>query len=163
MARSICLCGEVVWEFEGDLELVSHCHCGMCRKSHGVGYATYGAADAASFRFVAGEEHVSRYESSPGSFRSFCSLCGSKAPGVPTGDRIFVPLGNLEDDPGARPEMHIFVGSKAPWHPITGDLPQHDAFPPGWPDPGIVRPEPGRGGVRGRSAAAVCAAARPSR
>ena len=112
------------------------------RKSHGVGYATYGAADAASFRFVAGEEHVSRYESSPGSFRSFCSLCGSKAPGVPTGDRIFVPLGNLEDDPGARPEMHIFVGSKAPWHPITGDLPQHDAFPPGWPDPGIVRPEP---------------------
>jgi len=30
----------------------------------------------------------------------------------------------LDDDPGVRPESHIFVGSKAPWYDITDDLPQ---------------------------------------
>ena len=31
----------------------------------------------------------------------------------------------VDDDPGIRPAMHIFVGSKAPWFTITDDLPQY--------------------------------------
>jgi hypothetical protein len=38
-----------------------------------------------------------------------------------------VPMGALDDDPGVRPQAHIFVGSKAPWDVITDDLPQHAA------------------------------------
>jgi hypothetical protein len=34
-------------------------------------------------------------------------------------------LGTLDDDPGVRPSIHIFTGSKAPWFDITDDLPQH--------------------------------------
>ena len=34
-------------------------------------------------------------------------------------------LGVLDDDPGVRPAMHIFVGSKAPWLEIADGLPQH--------------------------------------
>jgi hypothetical protein len=37
--------------------------------------------------------------------------------------------GPVEDaflyDPSIRPNMHIFVGSKAPWYTITDDLPQY--------------------------------------
>ncbi len=58
------------------------------------------------------------------------------------GDRIFVPLGNLDNDPGGRPEAHIFVGSKATWHEISDDVPQFDVYPPGWPEPKIEVPEP---------------------
>ncbi len=36
--------------------------------------------------------------------------------------------------------MHIFVGSKAPWHSIGDALPQHDTVPPGWPLPQVTRP-----------------------
>jgi hypothetical protein len=124
----------------------------MCRKLHGVGYATYGMAASSGFRFVHGEELVSRFESSPGGFRAFCLRCGSKVP-VAAGERVFVPVGNVEGDPGGRPEMHILVGSKAPWHPITDDLPQYDVFPPGWPEPKVERPAPSprrhEGSVRG--------------
>jgi hypothetical protein len=36
-------------------------------------------------------------------------------------------LGTLDDDPGVRPSLHLFVGSKAPWHDIADALPQHAA------------------------------------
>jgi hypothetical protein len=38
-------------------------------------------------------------------------------------------MGSLDDDPGVRPSMHIFAGSKAPWYDITDDLPQYKTFP----------------------------------
>jgi hypothetical protein len=44
---------------------------------------------------------------------------------------MFVPAGNFDDDPGARPEAHILVGSKAPWFEITDDIPRFDEYPPG--------------------------------
>ena len=153
MLRGSCLCRGIVWEVEGPLGSISHCHCSMCRKSHGVGYATYGGAAADTFHFVEGEDLIGRYESSPGNHRCFCTRCGSKVPGSATGERVFVPVGNLDDDPGGRPERHLFVGSKAPWHEITDSVPQFDAYPPGWPEPEIERPEaepPGRpGALRG--------------
>lgn len=37
---------------------------------------------------------------------------------------VGVPLGPLADDPGVRPELHVHVGSKAPWFVIADDLPQ---------------------------------------
>jgi hypothetical protein len=40
-----------------------------------------------------------------------------------------VPLGTLDDDPGVRPELHVYVANKAPWFTITDDLPQFAAGP----------------------------------
>jgi hypothetical protein len=37
-------------------------------------------------------------------------------------------MGSLVDTPAIRPTEHIFVGSKAPWHEITDDLPQADEY-----------------------------------
>ena len=41
-----------------------------------------------------------------------------------------IALATLDDDPGVRPGLHIFVGSKAPWFEITDDLPQYSEYPP---------------------------------
>lgn len=134
MTRASCLCGSVAWEIDGVLELMSHCHCSRCRKVHGSPFATYVAAPAAGFR-LRGGEHVVRWRSMPGVDRSFCGRCGSVVPGVESGERIFVPAGNFDDDPGARPLAHIFVASKAPWYEIPDALPRFDAFPPGFDAP----------------------------
>ena len=40
-----------------------------------------------------------------------------------------LPLGALDDDPGIRPEMHVYVASKAPWFTICDDLPQFAELP----------------------------------
>ena len=62
---------------------------------------------------------------------AFCRVCGSGAPRV--SPRIaMLPAGSLDDDPGLGEQLHFFVGSKAPWYEITGDLPQYDEYPPNW-------------------------------
>src|SRR5439155_26248296 len=47
------------------------------------------------------------------------------------GEIVFIAPGLLDDDPEMRPQAHIFVASKAPWHEIADGLPRFDAFPPG--------------------------------
>ena len=151
MVTGSCLCGDAAWEIAAPLELASHCHCGICRKSHGATFTSYAAAPERSFRWLRGREAARRYESSPGFFRHFCGRCGSKLPGDAAQGRIFVPLGNLDGDPGVRPQAHIFAASRAPWDEIADSLPRFDAWPPGLGapvQPSPARPAPG-GGVGG--------------
>jgi hypothetical protein len=101
----------------------------MCRKAHGGAFATYLAADRDDFRVVRGAERIRRYASSPEMDRFFCVRCGSVLPGDSGEAEVFMPAGGLDDDPGLRPEAHIFVASKAPWHEIHDDLPRFDAYP----------------------------------
>lgn len=55
-----------------------------------------------------------------------CARCGSLLYSrVREGKWVHVAMGTLVDAPTIRPTAHIFVGSKAPWHEITDDLPQH--------------------------------------
>jgi hypothetical protein len=151
MNEGRCLCGQVSWQLDSPLELMSHCHCSRCRKSHGTPFATYVAGAASGFR-LHGSEHVVRWESSPGFARCFCARCGSVVPSDAAFEgRVFVPAANFEDDPGTRPIAHIFVGSKAPWYQISDDLARFDAYPDGFeapvvPDRAPVDPP---GGVRG--------------
>ena len=160
--RGSCLCGDVVWEGTGPGELVHYCHCGMCRKVHGTPFATAAGFPASDFRFVAGEAGIRGYASSPGNERRFCGRCGSSVPGAPFDGTVFVPLGNVDGDPGGRPVAHIFVASKAPWYDVPDDeLPRFDAYPPGYAD---AQSSPIARAVRrtDASAAAACAARSPS-
>ena len=76
---------------------------------------------------------INRYESTPGSFRAFCRVCGSLAPGqAPYLATVSVPAGLLEDDPGVRPRLHVFTSSKAPWWEIDDDLPRFPKWVPGY-------------------------------
>jgi hypothetical protein len=151
--QSSCLCGDVAWE-GGGFDLLTHCHCARCRKSHGSAFATYVMCSAGTFRFLRGRERIVRYESTPGLDRPFCSRCGSKVPSDRVwNERISIPAGPLEGDPHTEPLAHIFAASKAPWHEISDSLPRFDAFPPGvdaetFPDLEI-RDSPVAGAARG--------------
>jgi hypothetical protein len=131
MTRGICLCGTVRYELTEPVQAMLHCHCSMCRKHHGAPFATFVAAPAAALRWLAGEDAIDRYRSSDRGSRQHCRHCGSVAPmPLPGTDFAIAPAGNLEGDPGVRPQSHIFVGSKAPWYTITDSLPQHEGYPP---------------------------------
>ena len=127
MIRGSCLCRTVRWSFDGAFDSMTHCHCEMCRKAHGAPFATYAIGSAEHFRFEHGEDAVTRYESSPGFVRAFCSGCGSVVPYPVRGTGIGIPVGPLDDDPGMRATGHIYAKWKARWHPITDSLPQHEA------------------------------------
>jgi hypothetical protein len=131
MIKGTCLCGALEYEFTAPLDRMLHCHCSMCRKHHGAAFATFVSAPIDAFRWVKGEDNVRAYASSSAGKRFFCATCGAVGPTLmPELGLAFCPAGNLLGDPGVRPQMHMFAGSKALWHTITDDLPQHSGYPP---------------------------------
>lgn len=132
MIRGSCLCGGVRFELErvtGPFEL---CHCNRCRKVSGSAFVSGLGAQASDFRLISGRELIRHYDAPllerPPAYRStFCSRCGSPVPDPAPGSGFFeVAAGTLDDDPGVRPDKHIFVELLPEWSPIGDDLPQLD-------------------------------------
>ena len=132
MLNGSCLCGGVRYEVAGRLAGALNCHCSMCRKAHGAAFRSRAGVRVSDFRWVQGEGLVTWYETSPGTQRGFCRVCGAKLLSRFDFDAKWygLPLGALDDDPGVRPGMHVFVAYKAPWFEITDELPQHPEWPP---------------------------------
>jgi hypothetical protein len=145
-----CLCGAVAFEADPPFAFMAHCHCSMCRKAHGAAFSTALAVAPSGFRWRSGTEGIRRYASSAAGVRPFCGRCGSAVP-ASAGEHVFVPPGLLDDDPGMRPQAHIFVASKAPWHEIADAIPRFDEYPQGMGEatPFERRSEPVGGKVRG--------------
>ena len=157
-ATGSCLCGAVRYELQGPFSHMLHCHCSICRKHHGAPFATFVASPIDGYRLLAGEGNMGRYDSSPHWHRPFCLTCGSVLPTLmPEHGLVIGPAGNLEGDLGTLPEMHMFVGSKAPWYEITDGLPQHATYPPGGELPAaevhVHAPEPASPGCTAGSCA----------
>ena len=129
-----CLCGAIEWETTGPVKMAINCHCSMCRKSHGSGFATFATVDAPRFRWRKGEDQALSYASSDSGERRFCRTCGSALP-ADAGDTVFLPVGNLAGDIEHSLDSHIFIGSKAPWLEVTDGAPQFEAYPPGFDHP----------------------------
>jgi len=139
--QGACLCGAVTYQVTGPFNMMVHCHCSMCRKHHGSAFATFVGAPLMGFKWLSGEDQVVTYASSEKGRRFFCRHCGSVTPTLsPEMDLALLPAGNLQGDPQVRPQGHVFVGSKAPWHTITDDLPQHEEYPPEFGMGGVTRP-----------------------
>lgn len=132
MIRGSCLCGAVRFELEraaGPFEL---CHCSRCRKASGSAYMAGIGVRTSEFRFVQGREQIGVFElpvreRPPAYCRPFCRVCGSLTP-MPEmhGRWTEIPAGLLDDDPGLRPDRHIFVEHRPAWTPRGDGLPELD-------------------------------------
>ncbi len=132
MVRGSCLCGGIQFE-AAEVTRIVLCHCSMCRKANGAPFDSGATVPTDDFAFLEGDELIQAYESSPGFHRCFCRVCGSRLPWKsPDGTHYWVPMETLDGDPGAKPTVHIFVGSKAPWWNINDDLPKFDKWEPGY-------------------------------
>jgi hypothetical protein len=126
-----CHCGRVRYECAGEVLRFSNCHCEDCRRISGAAFSTALVLGSATLRVTEGESAVVAYESSPGKHRCFCGHCGTHlyATMQDKSGVVVLRAGTLDEDPGLRPAMHIWVGAKAPWHEIRDDLPQHAGWP----------------------------------
>src|SRR5262249_17421703 len=123
-----CLCGSVRYQIRGPLSRLTPCPCSMCRRAHGAAFGSYARVNWTDFSLLSGEDDVASFQSSPGVQRTFCRRCGSTLQFVRESrpQTFSLAVGTLDSDPGIRPSVHIFVGSKAPWFEITDGLPQHE-------------------------------------
>ena len=133
MLTGSCLCGGVRFEIARAVGPFELCHCRRCRKASGAAFAAMVGVRTRDFRLIEGAELVGTYDApileKPPPYRVFfCRRCGSPVPNPDPGAEWFeVPAGLLDGDPGVRPDKHIFVDLKAPWHEIADSLPRLDA------------------------------------
>ena len=128
MVTGSCLCKGYRFEVSGEFENMMDCFCSICRKAHGAAYATFVGCKGNQYSLLQGEELVAKFKSSEKGHRAFCKVCGSSLPLV-FGEKVFIPAGLLDGDPGVRTSAHIFVGSKADWVEINDDAPQFETYP----------------------------------
>lgn len=109
------------------------CHCSRCRRARSAAHGSNTFFPLAQFSWQTGRELV-RGHRVPEAQRftsSFCTRCGGAAPtereDVPF---VLVPAALFDSDPGARPQAHIHVASKAAWYAIQDALPQFPELPP---------------------------------
>lgn len=130
MVSGGCLCGAIRFEvarFVGPFEL---CHCSRCRKAFGSAFAALIGVKAEDVSWISGRDEIQRYEAPvrkhpPGFRTAFCGQCGSPMPVFEADDDWFeIAAGILDDDPGLRPDRHIFVECGSAWYEILDDLPQ---------------------------------------
>ena len=126
-----CFCGAVRYEVSG-LEMLTYCHCSRCRKVSGSAFATNATVRENELRIVSGEQNLRDHDAG-GVHRVVCGTCHAPLfsrrdarPGL-----LRLRLGSLDSSIDERPILHCFVGSKANWHEICDDLPQHSERPPG--------------------------------
>lgn len=132
-----CLCGEIRYEFNGELGSIIHCHCSECRRWHGAAFRTRAVAKRADFKWLSGESLLGYYDGLPNVIKTFCTRCGSNLISLHKKDQTLIglPLGGINEAIDRKPQYHIFVANKAKWFEITDNLPQFDELPS---DPKII-------------------------
>jgi hypothetical protein len=121
-----CLCGAVRFEIELPVLFCGHCHCSMCRRSHGAGYVTWIGVPYERFNVRDGVDGLMRYRSSEHGRRTFCGICGSSLFCESTNHPgwIDIVLANVDGDVERAPEAHFFFDDRADWVRPGDDLPR---------------------------------------
>jgi hypothetical protein len=131
-----CLCGGVLYTYEGELGgtlgAVTVCHCASCRRAQGYAVGVV-PASADVFVVTAGADLVREYESSPGQKRAFCTLCGSplysRRDDKP--DALRIRLGSLDRTPESLTvEAHTYAEGAPAWA-FADDAPRYPGLEPG--------------------------------
>jgi hypothetical protein len=123
-----CLCGTVCYEVPDQFLYSLNCHCSNCRRSTGSAFKPFAGIERAKLTLTGGADQLLIF-GEDSAHDAHCGKCGSLLYSlVRDAQFVHVTLGTLADSPSIRPSAHIFVGSKAPWHTITDDLPQHEEF-----------------------------------
>ena len=125
-----CLCGDVLFSIEDNLQYAGFCHCSDCRRFSGSAFSAYGGIDKKLFTLIRGKERIGRYAKNLDSIMCFCKNCGSSLfVDKPRAAMIHLRLGVLNEAPSLKPQSHICTESKVQWHQIGDDLPQYSKLP----------------------------------
>ena len=120
-----CYCRAVRYEVADAFSYALNCHCSNCRRTTGSAFKPFAGIAYSRLRLVRGGDQRIIYGDDT-THDAHCARRGSLLYSrVREGKWAQVAMGTLVEAPSIRPTAHIFVGSKAPWHEITDDLPQH--------------------------------------
>ena len=110
-----CLCGAVRFVADGPPDEVAWCHCFSCRKHSGAPVSVFVGFKRTNYVVTRGE--ITKFNSSPGRWRGFCTKCGSTltCEGEPTSAATHFHVGAFDDAARFQPSRHIFPNERLPW------------------------------------------------
>lgn len=121
-----CLCGSAQYAVLDEFEYAFNCHCSECRQATG----SVAGIPRSKLILRSGGNALLIYGEEAAAHDVRCGRGGSLLYSVVReGQYVHVAMGTLTAHPTISPSMHIFIASKAAWHEITDELPQHRAFP----------------------------------
>jgi hypothetical protein len=127
-----CLCGEVKYFIEAEIEEFYFCHCQQYRKLSGTAFASNILAKPWPIIWQSGSELIRRFDY-PGerSFtRVFCVNCGSALPFLNKRmSFLIIPAGSLDSEVSILPNKNIFWDDKAPWFDAGSAAQRYNGFP----------------------------------
>ena len=128
--RGRCACNGIAYEVDDAFVAAFNCHCSNCRATTGSAFLPWGEIEREKLRVTKGAGSL-LVIGDPDTYHEVrCEACLSLLYWTARdGAYVRVPYGSLIDEPTLKPTAHMFVGSKAPWHQILDDLPQHDEYP----------------------------------
>ncbi len=131
-----CLCGAVKFEIYLPTKWCAHCHCTLCRRSHGAAFVTWFGVDDDQFKLIRGEEKLKWFHSSKESKRGFCSHCGSHIlfRSVKWLGEIHITLSNMTGAIDRQPQAHAFFDTHVSWLEFEDKLPRYN-------DPALAKKE----------------------
>lgn len=117
-AAGACRCGAVRLEIDVPARWAWHDHSQASRQAQGCAYATYVGSYRSRFRWLAGEDLLTRYEdAAAGTVRSFCARCGTpmlyERARAPT--MVDVPRAVFAERTGREPRYHMNLDERADW------------------------------------------------
>lgn len=121
-----CLCGSVKFEVSLPTLVAAHCHCSLCRRSHGAAFVTWFVVPRDQFRVTTGDESLNRHQSSDHGTRSFCRNCGSSLffETRQRPDQIDVALANMLAPIDREPQLHVHFDDRVDWVEVGDSLPR---------------------------------------
>jgi hypothetical protein len=130
-AEARCACGDVVVEIATPAQWAWHDHSSATRRAHGAAYATYAGSWKSRFRFVRGEDCLTRFEDAAGATRSFCARCGTpmlyerkRAP-----NNVNIPRALFTSGVGREPRYHLAIDELRDWAYLGEPLKPLKGFP----------------------------------
>jgi hypothetical protein len=130
--RGRCGCNAVAYEVPDEFVSAFNCHCSNCRATSGSAFLPWGEIEREKLQVTKGAGSLLVIGDAEAAYAMHCGACLSLLFWTARdGAYVRIPYGSLIDEPALKPTGHMFVGSKASWHEILDDLPQHDAYP--WP------------------------------
>ncbi len=126
-----CLCGQVKFEIETNIEGFYLCHCKYCQKDSGSAHTANMFSKEAKLTWLSGEDRVKTFNLSPTRHtKSFCSECSSALPSWQLNGSMFVmPAGSFDTPISIRPSGHIFCSSRASWDKDLEHIQQFEKLP----------------------------------
>jgi hypothetical protein len=129
-AEGACLCGAVAFEIDVPAQWAWHDHSSATRRAHGAAYATYVGSWRKRFRFLRGEDTLTRYEDAAHrGTRSFCSRCGTPVLYERSPTNVNIPRALFSSGVGREPRYHLGIDQLQEWTYLGEPLGPLKGFP----------------------------------